>query len=437
MEFALIAAVFISLFAGYFISKKMNRQQIETNDNIWKERYQQQENLIQHQTEEIKNLQAVKEKMFAEKEMMSNELAVSTNELKNLQQKLTDQKGEIVQLQEKFTQEFENLAQRILDQKSEKFTDVNKNNMQQILEPLKERILAFENKVEKTKESFIKGHSELGQQLKDLNEQNLRISKEAQNLTKALKGEAKTQGNWGELILKRVLEKSGLAEGREYELQESFKTEDGKHYYPDVIINLPNEKKMIIDAKVSLTAYEKYSNAVDVVAQKKFLSEHIKSVENHLKELKAKNYQDLSTDSPDFILMFIPIEAALHLAQSEHPNFFFSAFQENILLVSPTTLLSTLRTVDMLWKNEKQQQNALEIAQHAGKLYDKFANLVDELNSLGDRIKSTQGVYDSAMKKLTGKQNLIKEIEALKALGVSTKKQINPTLLSKATKNEE
>lgn len=398
-------------------TEALQREQI-TKDDFWKAN---------------EKLQAELKAVESERHQIQNKLTQKETELEGLKNSWAEQKTEMQALQKKFGEEFENLAQRILEQKSEKFTLENKKNISHILEPLKERLSTFETKIEKTNTDFIKGHSQLGEQLKQLNEQNLRITEEANNLTKALKGDNKAQGNWGEAILEKVLQKSGLVKGREYEIQKHFKDESGKSQLPDVVVYLPNEKQMIIDSKVSLKAYDSYVNAEDEEDKQRFLKLHVKSLESHLKGLKEKRYELLGGESsPDFILMFIPVEPALYLAQSENSSFFYTAFQDNILMVSPTTLLSTLRTVDMVWSNEKQQQNALEIAKHAGDLYDKFVNLIEGLEAVGNRIDSTKSTYEQAMKKLTGKQNLIKDVEALKELGVTSKKNMDSKWISKS-----
>ena len=314
-----------------------------------------------------------------------------------------------------------------------KFTNLNKENIEQILNPLKEKISNFEEKVDKNNKDFIAKNSQLGQQLKELHEQNVKVSEEANNLTRALKGDKKAQGNWGELILERVLEQSGLEKGREYETQVSQVDDSGRKLVPDVIVSLPNDKKMVIDSKVSLSAYEKFTKTEDEAEKKTYLKQHVLAMKKHIDQLSDKNYQQFGDDqSPDFVLMFIPIEPALYIAQNEDPNFFYTAFKKNILMVSPTTLLSTLRTVDMVWKNEKQQQNANEIAKHAGSLYDKFVNLIEELKKVGKNINTSKTAYDDAMRKLTGNQNLIKDVEKLRELGADSTKRIGANWIKKA-----
>lgn len=428
----------IASILGFVIARLIDRSSIlkwKTTsshfEKLYTESLQREEKAKDEYLKANDKLQTELKSEVSERYQIQNKLTQKETELEGLQRQWAEQKTEMQALQKKFGEEFENLAQRILEQKSEKFTLENKKNISHILEPLKERLNSFETKIEKTNTDFLRGHSQLGEQLKHLNEQNLRISEEANNLTKALKGDNKTQGNWGEMILEKVLQKSGLEKGREYDIQQHYKDENGVSKLPDVVVYLPNEKLMVIDSKVSLKSYENYVNTENKQEKQMYLKAHVKSLENHLKGLKEKRYDLLGGEaSPDFILMFIPVEPALFLAQSENSNFFYTAFQDNILMVSPTTLLSTLRTVDMVWSNEKQQQNALEIAKHAGDLYDKFVNLIEGLDAVGNRIDSTKSTYDQAMKKLTGQQNLIKDVEALKEFGVTSKKSINSKWIS-------
>ena len=434
----------VGLGIGFFIGKKLASASKQSDKKVLEEQNNQLQNhagflekqlqdLKEEHSTEIQQLRDERERIRSEKDSAQNELTKTKTEFQNLQEKLDNQKTEIANLQEKFTKEFENLANKILDQKSQKFTDANKENIAQILNPLRDKIKDFEEKVQKNNDNFNIKHARLDEVIRELNKQNLKITEEADKLTKALKGDSKIQGNWGELILDRVLEKSGLTEGREYHKQQSFESQSGDRLQPDVVINLPNDKQMVIDSKVSLTAYERYVNSENKDEQKVYLKEHVNSLKRHIKQLSDKKYQELGyKNSPDFVLMFIPVEPALYLAQNEDQNFYYSAFKDNILMVSPTTLLSTLRTVDMIWSNEKQQQNANEIAQHAGNLYDKFSNLLDELETLGKRIKSTDNAYVSAMKKLTGQQNLVKDVEKLKTLGVKTTKEISPKWIKKS-----
>ena len=374
-----------------------------------------------------------------EKEFSSIELARKNEELKNLQLKLNENKEEVEKLQEKFTKEFENLANKILDEKSNKFTEQNKKNIKDILNPLQEKIQTFEKKVEDTQKESISMHSALKEQLLGLKELNAQMSKETINLTKALKGDSKTQGNWGELVLERVLEKSGLEKDREYFVQQSFVNEEGKRIMPDVVIHLPDNKKMVVDSKVSLTAYEQFINTEDDIEKERFLKDHVNSLKRHVEQLSEKKYEDIyKIESPDFVLLFVPIEPAFAVALNEDNTLYNKAFERNIVIVTPTTLLATLRTIDTMWNNEKQQRNALEIARQAGALYDKFQGLLIDLVNIGKKIDGTKADYSAAMNKLVeGRGNLITSVEKLKKMGAKAKKALPEKILERAQDNDE
>ncbi len=426
----IIVSGLIFLVAGLVIGFLISKMK-------WKTKFDYTEQKLELTNESLKHLEI----KFTEEQKLKNNLHNENQQLKfqlqQLQTKLDEQKKEVEELQKKFSHQFEVLAEKIFDQKSEKFTSLNQKNIKQILDPLKEKIIHFEKKIEDTNINFSKGNAVLGQELKKLHEQNLRLSEEANNLTKALKGDNKTQGNWGELILEKVLEKSGLRKGIEYEIQPQFKDGQHKKLIPDVLVHLPEGKSMVIDAKVNLVDFEKYINSTDKDERERYLKAHVKAIERQVKSLEEKDYASISGSStPDFILMFVPNEAALYVAQQDNPDFYFAAFQKQILMVGPTTLLATLRTVDMIWTNEKQHQNAMQIAKHAGSLYDKFVNLISELDLVGKKIASTQNTYEAAMKKLTGQQNLVKDIEKLKYLGVHSQKQI-PSSYLKHTEDEK
>ena len=299
---------------------------------------------------------------------------------------------------------------------------------------LKEKISDFEKKVETTNKDSISMHASLREQIFGLKELNEQMSKEALNLTKALKGDSKKQGNWGELVLERVLEKSGLEKGREFDVQQSFRREDGSRVLPDVIIHLPDNKKMIVDSKVSLTAYEQYVNAEDEDAQQRYLKAHIDSIKKHVDGLSGQNYHDLyQIESPDFVLMFVPIESAFAIALSQDESLYTKAFDKNIVIVTPTTLLATLSTIESMWKNDKQQKNAVKIAQEAGSLYNKFEGLMQDLVKVGKRIQDTESEYKSAMNKLfEGNGNIIRKVENLKKLGAKANKSLPENLLDRA-----
>jgi DNA recombination protein RmuC len=369
-----------------------------------------------------------------EKEQLITISSRQESENKNLQLKLDEHKSEVEKLQEKFTNDFEVLANKILEEKSNKFTEQNKENLKIILNPLQEKIKVFEDKVDQTHKESIDYHAALRQQIIGLKEMNLQMSKETINLTKALKGDTKTQGNWGELVLERVLEKSGLEKDREYYVQQNFTNDDGKRILPDVVIHLPDDKKMIVDSKVSLTAYEQYVNEDDETLKAQFLKEHVASLKRHVDQLSEKKYEDIyKIESPDFVLLFIPIEPAFAVAINADNHLYNKAFEKNIVIVTPTTLLATLRTIDSMWNNEKQQKNAIEIARQAGALYDKFQSLLGDLVSIGKRIDESKKEYSSAMNKLfDGRGNLISSVEKLKKMGAKAKKAIPENIIKRA-----
>jgi DNA recombination protein RmuC len=388
--------------------------------------------------EQLKITQAEKEKIRSEKDSLALQLSRKEVDFENLWERNLEQKQEVEKLQEKFTKEFENLANKILEEKTNKFTEQNKENMKNILSPLQDKIQLFEKKVEDTHKESIDYHAALRQQILGLREMNAQMSKETVNLTKALKGDSKMQGNWGELVLERVLEKSGLERDREYYIQQAHISEDGQRVYPDVVINLPDGKKMIVDSKVSLTAYEKFSNEEDENLKSIYLKEHINSIKRHVEQLGEKNYHDLyQIESPDFVLLFIPIEPAFAIALNEETALYNKAFEKNIVIVTPSTLLATLRTIDSMWTNQKQQENAYEIARQAGALYDKFEGFVADLLKVGNKIKDTKTEYDAAMNKLVdGKGNLITSVEKLKKMGAKAKKSLPESVLKRAETDE-
>lgn len=453
---ALLAVFILGGLVGFFITNlkrkgeqaalKERNLQLDLQLENYQVQFRQQITEIREQSKEAritveKQLQEAcqqRENIRKEKDFLQNELTRRNSEFEGLVERNARDKEEVGKLQEKFTKEFENLANRILEQKSEKFTLLNKENIQNLLDPLNTKIKSFEEKVEKNGSDFIERHAQLGKQLEYLNQQNLKISEEATNLTKALKGDSKMQGNWGEMVLERVLERSGLQKDSEYFVQQHFTTEEGKRVLPDVVIHLPGEKKMIIDSKVSLNAYERYINDEDEAGKKAHLKNHLISMKKRVDELGAKNYHTLyQMESPDFVLLFIPVEAAFAVASNEYPNLYTEAFDKNIIIVTPTTLLAVLKTIDSMWQNEKQKQNAIDIATQAGALYDSFTNLTEELQKVGRQLGTVQNSYDTAMKKLTGKGNLVKRVEQLKTLGAKASKQLDQKLLERARNEEE
>jgi DNA recombination protein RmuC len=388
---------------------------------------------LNEKNEELHKVVNQREFIREQKESSILDYTKLESEFKNLQKKNLEQNQEVIKLQEKFTKEFENLANKILDEKTDKFTALNKENIKNILTPLQEKITHFEKKVEDTHKASIGQHASLKEQILGLKDLNLKMSKEATNLTKALKGDTKLQGNWGELVLERVLEKSGLEKNREYFVQKSFVNDNGDRVLPDVVISLPDNKKMIVDSKVSLVHYEQYVNEEDKTLRESILKEHVNSIKRHVEQLGDKSYHDLyKIDSPDFVLLFIPIEPAFAVALNQDSSLYNKAFERNIVIVTPTTLLATLRTIDTMWNNEKQQKNAIEIARQAGALYDKFHNLMLDLTSVGKDIDKAKLNYSFAMNKLyEGKGNLITSVEKIKKLGAKAKKSLPESVINK------
>jgi len=444
-----LAAFILALGIGIFIGKLLFSAKSQSEKSGLEERIngflnQIEQLKIQFQSERnqfeksFTQLSTEKESLQKEKESLAIHLAKKENDFDNLLERNKEQKQEVEQLQEKFTKEFENLANKILEEKTVKFTEQNKENLKNILSPLQDRIQLFEKKVEDTHKESIDYHAALRQQILGLREMNEQMSKETINLTKALKGDSKMQGNWGELVLERVLEKSGLEKDREYFVQQSHVTEDGNRVFPDVIINLPDGKKMIIDSKVTLTAYERFINEEDSDVKNQYLKEHIISINRHVEQLGNKNYHDLyQMESPDFVLLFIPIESAFAVALNEDTTLYNKAFEKNIVIVTPSTLLATLRTIDSMWTNQKQQENAIEIARQAGALYDKFEGFVSDLIKIGKKMDEAKIEYGNAMNKLVdGKGNLVNSVEKLKKMGAKAKKALPESVLKRATESD-
>jgi len=365
---------------------------------------------------------------------LTRELAVTSTNFKNLKEKLEEQKSEISNLQDRFRIEFKNLANEILEEKSKKFTEQNRSNLDQLLKPLGEKIRDFEKKVGEVYDKEAQQRFSLKEEVKRLAELNLKISEDAENLTRALKGDSKSQGNWGEMILESILERSGLAKDREYIVQPSFQGDDGRRMQPDIVVSYPGNRSVIIDAKVSLTAYERLVDASSPDLREKYLKEHLNSIRNHVSELSNKNYLDIyQVQSLDFIMLFLPVEPAYMVAIKEDPEIWNYAYDRRILLISPTNLLAALKMIASLWRQEYQNKNALEIARQSGDLLDKFYALLSDLNDLGNRLKLTQKSYDDAINKLSeGKGNLIRRAQRIQELGAKTKKNLPENFDSKS-----
>lgn len=335
---------------------------------------------------------------------------------------------------EQLKNEFQAVANKIFEDKSQRFTDQNKTNLDTMLSPVREQLKDFKKRIEDVYDKESKDRLSLFHEINHLKKINQTISKEAENLTNALKGQTKTQGIWGEVVLERILEESGLHRGREYETQASFTNEEGRQKRPDVVVHLPEGKDVVIDAKVSLTAYERYCSAESEEERQEALKQHVLSVRSHIKGLSGQKYDDLeAVRSLDFVLMFLPVEGAFLAAMESDSHLFSDAFEKNIMVVCPSTLLATLRTIQNIWRNEDQSRNALIIAKKAGDLYDKFVGFVESLDDIGDKIGKAQKAYDRARSQLsTGKGHLVRRAEELKALGVKAKKQLPESLVEQA-----
>lgn len=452
-----LACILIGTFLGNFIARLKQKgetsalqerlQQLQKNEqnltnayDVKLKEYAERASLQEEKfSVQFETVRAERETIRKEKDYLSVELTKRDGVVENLENKLKDERREVEKLQEKFTKEFENLANKILENKSEKFTKQNKENIDVILKPLQEKIEKFEKKVEETNKEAIDRTSALREQIKGLTTLNEQMSKEANNLTKALKGDSKLQGNWGELVLEKVLEKSGLEKDREYFVQQSFTNEEGRRLLPDVVIHLPDNKRMIIDSKVSLVAYERYVNEEDNPALKEqYLKEHLLSLKRHVDQLSDKNYHEIYQESPDFVLLFVPIEPAFAIAINNDNKLYNKAFEQNIIIVTPSTLLATLRTIDTMWNNEKQQRNAIEISRQAGALYDKFEGLIRDLTGVGKKMDDAKKDYSNAMNKLfEGRGNLITSVEKLRKMGAKAKKALPDNIIQRAEEQDE
>lgn len=445
MEFLYLAAGLILGFVIGFLVKKLQNNS-SGNDaesqQIIKELTLENGNLkgrIDSSIEAFRKIETKNNELEQKNSDLISENARLTNAYQNIETKLKEQKVEIAQLQEKFTTEFSLIANKLLKQNATDFAQANEKRLSEILTPLKDNIKQFEKKVDDTYEKDFKDRTKLIEQIQSLEKLNQQMSEEAQNLTKALKGDNKTQGNWGELILEKVLESSGLIKDVEYSTQYSTSNDDGTRIMPDVIINLPDEKHIIVDAKVSLVAYQNYINCDDEVEQESHLKNHVLSVKNHIKGLSEKHYISAKgINTPDFVLLFMPIESSFGLALRADNELYQYAWDRKVVIVTPSTLLATLRTVASLWKQEKQTKNAIEIARQAGALHDKFAGFLKDMESIKKGIDNSQEAYEKAFNKLkSGRGNLIDATKKLEELGAKTKKQMPEIYLPENHEDEE
>ncbi|MCX6245455.1 MAG: DNA recombination protein RmuC [Bacteroidetes bacterium] len=389
--------------------------------------------------EQVRNLTASLEEKEKTIIGLNREVSQLNEKNKGLEEKYQTKLTEITQAEEKLQVAFKNLANEILEEKTKKFTEQNRSKLEEILKPLGDKIKEFEKKVDETYDKESKQRFSLEKEIKTLADMNRQISEDAQNLTHALRLDPKKQGNWGELVLDKVLESSGLTKGVEYIREFSTRSDEGDKYRPDVIINLPDNKHIIIDSKVSLNSYSEFVNTDDAAEKEKFLKLHLLSIRNHIRMLGEKGYQMLDAfDTPDYVLLFMPIESAFSLALQNDAELFSFAWDKNVVIVSPTTLLATLRTIASIWKHEKQTQNAIEIAKQGGLLYDKFVSFLADLEKVGSQLDTVKKSYDEAHKKLSsGSGNLIGKVEKLKELGARASKSLPRNLLDKAEESED
>jgi len=394
---------------------------------------------LDRDNQELKTELSEKESMVLE---IKTGLAAKERDIDHLNEKLNLQKEEVVNIQKQFKAEFENLANKIFDDKSQKFVKLNQEKLDPMLNPLKEKIDSLNKRVEETYEKETKERITLKGELQKIFELNQKLSEDASNLTKALKGDSKSQGDWGELQVEKILEYSGLALDIHFTKQESLRDEEGSLLRPDFIIHLPDKKSLILDSKVSLTAYEKYFNSDEKAEQEQFLSDHLLSVRKHISELGNKNYQSLySINQPDYIILFLPLEGAFSSALKEDPGLYVKAMEQNIVLVTTSTLLATLRTIAYMWKQEDQKSNVFEIAKESGKLYEKFVGFLKDLEEVGKKLDDSRGRYDDAMNKLVTSpkkgDTIIGRMERIKKLGAGTTKSIPPRFLDENGEEQE
>ena len=380
------------------------------------------------------NLQEVKKESNDKENQVINlqrNIAGKESDLKHITERLNEHKKEVEELQDKFKIEFENLANKILEEKTGKFTEQNKKNLDEILNPLKDRILQFEKKVDETHKKDIEDRASIQERIKNLVETSNQISEDAKNLTKALKVDSKAQGGWGEIILENILERSGLVKDREYFVQQSYKDESGSRFQPDVVVNFPDNRTVIIDSKVSLTAYERYASADGKDEQERALNDHLVSIKKHIKDLSEKKYQDLvDINSLDFVMMFLPIEPSFLIAIQREPDLWNFAYNKGIILISPTNLIAVLKMISNFWEQDLQNRNVMEIARQSGALYEKFLGFVSDLKEIEKKLDGARNAHQSAMKKLTtGKDNLVSKVERIKKLGAKTEKELPKELL--------
>lgn len=417
----------------WWLTAQKNRKALASYQQLQLQSAQLQNKLELLQEERAKLEQRLANKEH-ENQLQWQQLSQAEAQNRQLSEKLTAHDQTLANSLEQMQLQFKNMANAIFEDKSKSFSELNRQQLDQVLQPLRERLKDFETQVQTTHKESIAQQAGLFNELKNLKELNQQMSTEARNLTRALKGESKTQGNWGEVVLLRILERSGLTVNQEYRIQESLATEDGRRLQPDVTILLPEQKYLVIDSKVSLVDYERFVSAEEEVEQQAALKRHLFSMRKHVQSLSGKAYDQLyGAGSPDFVLLFVPIEPAFIVAVQQDPELFNEAFDKNIVIVSTSTLLATLRTIASIWRQENQNRNAQEIARQAGSLYDKFTAFAEDLRKVGSQIELASKTHENAMNKLVlGKDNLVRKAERLRELGAKTTKQQEQRLLDEA-----
>ena len=444
----LVVGIIISFFFTKMLMKSKNelvKEKMENDNNNRVLELEKEKSQLEERVTRINEMEVQASKLNEDLELKRNEATEFEKRIVELETSLEkERKATIEKLKlleeskEELKNEFKNLSTEILEEKSRKFTETNKENINGILSPLKEEFEKFRNKVDEVYINDTKDRTALKTQIEGLRDLNEKLGKDALNLTNALKGDSQKQGAWGEVILERVLEESGLHKGREYETQLSFNDEEGKRKRPDAIVHLPNNKDVIIDSKVSIVAYQNYHKTDSDTEREKFLKDHLNSIKTHVKGLSLKNYADIEEiKTLDYVLMFIPIESAFMLAMENDPELFSNAFEKNIVIVTPSTLLVTLKTIQNIWRYEKQNKHAQEIAKNAGNLHDKFVNFTDSLLEIGTSLNRASKSYDTALNRLkTGKGNLISQAQKIKELGVKSKKELSSNLIDSSEEGE-
>lgn len=435
----LFTGLILGLTVGYFIALHRSRSTCALQLSQLKEELMQQKSLttatnamLADKKHALELAAAGLENKQQQINRLTGELNAERNELKNVRQQLLEKQGEIERTQAQLLGQFENLSNKVIKDQAHSFRTTSTEQLENVLKPLREKITSFEQKVQDTYEKSLHDATSLTEQIKQLNTLNQQLGKDAVNLTKALRGDKKMQGNWGEMLLETLLDKSGLEKNVHYRPQATHQSDEGQLFRPDIIIDLPEGKHLVIDSKVSLVAYLEFHQCSDDAQTARHLDDHCRALRNHVQALGGKKYEQLlNINTPDFVLMFVPNEPAFNVAMGHDPDLFNYALSRNVVIVTTSTLLATLRTVSSLWRSENQKRNVLEIAEESGKLYDKFVGFVEDMEGIGKHLESTSKAYSGAMNKLTeGKGNLVGRTERLRKLGAKTTKTLPAQLLA-------